>query len=409
MTFENGGNNPTFESVTTARINNVERIQSAEDLPSPSSGTHPLEDATGYHFDGFVTSSNALELGDPSPLLSSHGGLGGFIYTGGTGAAIRGTDAPFFARDATFGAPNATMFDLSADATTEMLVESCSFSDAANLGRINSLGTINGYRVPSFKGCNFEQFDGGLTFSATSDKVFFEGCPFRDVDDSNVTILEADSTVTTDIFKVSSNCYIKDVQSDTQVVNIDASSTVNNYFKYINVDHDDSVTQSNILNGDIDVNAVGTVVRDSFPLAESSVLGELVLDSQATVTGSGAGATIDDGTYTLNTGERVSTSGAGVLQYDATYDTDVQIDATVTVVGANTTYDVIIEQNGSKIARSRVGGSTSGSSKPDTVRAATIVKDAANDTPDTFSVFLENTGGSTDLDASVMRLQVVQT
>ena len=375
-------------------------IFSRDDLPSPTNGTHTLEDNTAYVFNGFVTSPYGLELGTATPLIGRHGSIDGFIHTG-QNTALVGTDAGFFARDLYFHAPGGTMFDLTATQSTEMLVESCSFSDAAGLGEIASLGTIDGYRVPSFKGVNFENFASGLTFDGTPDKIFFEGCPFRGVTASNVTIVTFASTLDVDIAKLSTDCYIKDVQSDTVVV--DAQSQPNEYFKYINVDHDSTVTKSNILTGTVGAQAVGTVVTDSFPLADSEVTGELDLDSSTTVTGSGAAPAQVVGTTTLNNAERTSTPSNGVIQYDGKPDEKTIIHINASVSGANTEYAVYVGRNGSPISRSRALGFLANSSSPTGTTALAELKLVQGDT---VSAYIENVGGTKDLTVETLAITV---
>lgn len=267
---------------TPLNYKQLQPVFDASDLPTPTGGTHTLDDNTAYVFNGFVTSQYGLELGSATPLLGRHASLDGFIHTGAN-TALTGTNAGFFARNLYVHAPGGTLLDLTGDTATEMLVESCSFSDAAGLGQLASLGTIDGYRVPTFKGCNFEDFDAGLTFTGTCDKVFIANSPFRTVTTSGVRILHFDADFSTEIVDMTNN-YVKDVQSDTEVINVDAAATIDVVFQYRGTTHDPTVTEANILAGAADIDAVGFRVSDSYPLQNSKSFIDYTLDAEATTT-----------------------------------------------------------------------------------------------------------------------------
>ena len=303
----------------------------ANDLPSPDSGTITLENKV-YRFHGFVNiGTNNLDISNSPVFKGQHGGSDGIIYTGG-GDMLTGTDGAFFAADLTFDAPGGTMFNISANANTEMLVESCSFADPANLGNLASLGTIDGYRVPTFKGCNFEDFDGGLTFTGTSDKIFLSECPLRGVTASNVTIVTLDANCDTDIVDFTDS-YVKGVQSDTEVVNVDASATISDIFQYRGITHDNTVTKSNILNGAAGVGEVGYRVTDSYPLSGSKVVGELNLDSTTTVniTNTTDFFAVGGSTTLGNETQRVQSPSGGTLEYIGKKDVNVSTMITATI------------------------------------------------------------------------------
>lgn len=332
-------------------------VQSADDLPSPVGGRHPLADNTVYDFFGIVTSPHGLELGQNTPIVGRHGSTDGFIHTGGS-AALYSRDRPFFAESLYVHAPGGTLFDLVDTAGSEMLVESVSFADAAELGRIASLGTISGFRVPSFKGCNFEDFDGGLTFTGNPDKVFFSESPFRSVTESGVTILTFDASFDCAIVDITT-CYVKYVQPDTVVIDVDGSATISEVFQYTGTTHDATVTPSNILTGAAGVGVVGYRVRDCYPLSDSAVVGELAADGSITASTGAAGqdtyTVLDDGATSLGQeAERVSQQSDGVLVYDGKKDVKVHVTASLTVVTGGDTVAAAISKNGTVQATSEM-------------------------------------------------------
>jgi len=378
-----------------------QNVFSSDDLPDPSGGTHTLEDNTAYVFNGFVTSQYGIELGNSTPLIGRHGSLDGFIHTGGA-TAITGTDAGFFARDLYVHSPGGTLFDLTANVSVEMLVESCSFSDAAGIAEIADLGVIDGYRVPSFKDCNFEDFASGLVFDGSPDKIFFSGCPFRGVSQPGVTILTFVGSLDVDIVDMPDN-YVKGVQSDTEVVRVETGGTPNDIFQYRGNTHDSTVTVDNILTGEASVAAVGYGVLDCYPLPDSGVSGEVDQTATGTITGSGAAPTQVTVPTTLNNPERTISPSNGVIQYIGKTQLKVTAHAVVSLSGANSEMAIWIGYNGSIIPRSRVEFFSSNASTPVT---GVSVSQIRLDTNDTVSVFVENVGGNSDLDLETLALSI---
>lgn len=326
-------------SLDAHEIGNVVRVASESDLPSPTNGKIYLKPSTAYHFEGFITSKNTLVLASkaPSPIVGTSGGIDGFIHTGGR-TAIEGTNAHYLSENLYVHAPGGTIFNLTGDNTTEMLVVGCAYSDAAGIGNIASLGTIDGYRVPTWESCDFEDFNSGLTFTGSPNKVFITQSPLRRISASGVTMLTFDSNFNADIVDIVDN-YFKEVQSDTKVVDVSSSATISEVFSYRGNIHDTSVTRSNILTGAAGTDVTGYNVTNSYPIADSTVIGSLSLDSSYTVTVSTQGTFYPIGGSTTvgpNT-IRIVQSSNGILQYKGEKDTYVQIIISATVSPPNGT------------------------------------------------------------------------
>ena len=279
-----GGFSPKLRDFLSEVVKNnfdasVKLIKSSDDLPEAVNGDIQLEDNIAYYFENFITTPYSIVLGLNTPLIGLHGGKSGFIHTGQT-TALKGQGKPLLMRDLSVSAPGGTLFDLDGEAS-ECLVESCSFSDFANLGEFAGLGTIANFRVPSFKGSNFENFAAGLTLTGNPDKVYFEGCPLRTVTQPNVTIINFDSNFETDIIDMPNN-YVKGVQPDTEVIKVDPAAVINDIFQYTGNTHDSTVETSNILTGAAGANEVGYRVVNSYPLANSRAIINYTLDAQTT-------------------------------------------------------------------------------------------------------------------------------
>lgn len=402
-----GSTVPSAPSLDRLDLANIRTIETADDLPDPTSGTISLADSTVYYLTGFTTITDPIELGNPSPIVGSHGGTDGLIYTGG-GTMLQGTDKPFFSRDVLFSSPGGTMFDLTADNTTEMLVESCSYADPANMGNITSLGTVDGYRVPTWKGCNFESFDAGLTFDGDMDKIFIAESPFRGVDGSGVSLLTLAGTCDVDIVDFASN-YVKGVQSDTEVWNL--NTVPNEILQYRGVTHDTSVTKGNVITGSAATNGrntVGVRISDAFPLEDSTVAGDLELDSAVTIPSAGSTTQILAGntqggtlSTTLAQNKKVSKPVDGKMQYDARDDRTARVFLLLSLSASNTTVSAFIGKNDNDIERSQSLVETSGSGSFVTVPLTVNIALTAGDT---VSAYVRDEDGTADIEIEAMSM-----
>lgn len=343
--------NGKFDEVLANRVENIEIISEYDDLPLPSNGTHTLEDRTAYRFASLTTSPYELELGSATPLMGSHGSVDGFIHTGGN-TAIVGSNAGYFARELYIHAPGGTIYDLTGDQTTEMLVESINSNDAAALGDIANLGTIDGMRVPTFKGCNFGDFGSGLTFDGTPDKVLVGNSPFRGAN-STTTVLDFLSTFDTEIIQLKGD-YFTDMPSGTQLVDVDSTSVPSEIFEYVNNTHDGTIERTNILNGGVGVEKVGTKVSGSYPLRDSTVAGEMHNDTSDTVTISTQGAwTPISIASNVDESERMEKASDGVLRYTGRAGHRLKVSFNTSFYGANgSIYRFGIRKNGNAIPTS---------------------------------------------------------
>lgn len=371
-------------------------VDSVGDLPDPNDqGERVLRDNHAYVFHEIVVGTEPLVYGDSTPLVGTHGSKSGYVNAAGT-TCLKATDKNVFAIDMYFHCPGGEVLNSSGDATHELQFERCAFSDAAGLGNIGSLGTIDGHRVPAFKSCNFEHFDGGFTFDGTPDKVFFETCPFRSVDSAGVTCITLASTIDVDLVDMPSN-YVKEVQPDTEVIRVEAGATISDVFQYRGTLHDTSVAKDNILNGQAAVDAVGFLVQGCYPLRDSAVVGELSLDSPTTITISSSGVyNAIGGTTSLgNESERVSEQSDGVFQYDGKQDSNVSVTASLSVEANNG--DVVrgaIFKNGTVEPTSASQTTVSGGGAPSTL-VVTGVEDLV--TGDTVEIRLQNESAANDI------------
>lgn len=385
---------PPYDGWDVLRDANLSYVTSSDDLPAPTNGTHTLGNRV-YFFNGFVTSPYGLDISNSPTFIGRHGSQDGFIHTGGN-TAITGTNGGFFARDMYFHAPGGTMFDLTATNTIEMLVESCAFSDAAGIAPISSLGTITGYRVPTFKGCNFEDIAGGLRFEGDPDKIFIWGSPLRNVTTAGVTIFTLSGSATAQIVDFADN-YVKDVQSDTEVWRVETGGSPSEVFQYRGTVHDTSVTTSNILTGEADAQAIPYWVSDSFPLRESNVIGELSLDAETTTTINAVDTWYQvAGVTTLgNETERMSQPTAGVLQYDGSKRSNLHVTISTSFTGANgSVYRIALGKNGTVEPASTMRITAGGQNSPVSL-ATSAIEDLAPG--DTISLLVQNLSDTNDV------------
>lgn len=401
--------------VDLAGLPGVRLVRTADDLPDPEGGEHALVDGVTYLLADLITSDAAIRLGENTAIIGWHGSTSGFVYSGEEGAAIRATDVGVFMRDVYAHAPGADLFDVSADTETEFLVESCAFSDVPGLpfptfGAMGSLGYINGYRVPSFKSCSFGDFEGGLTLAGESEKIFFDGCPFRRVADDGVRILTFDETFDTEVVDMPDN-YFKNGRDDTEVIFVDPDAVISEVFQYRGNTHDPSFAADNILNGAARLDDEPYRVRDSFPLRDSRAFIDYTLDAgtvtvtittEATDKFDGAAYEPVGGPTTVpasETGSRFVHDGDGSTTYEGSRDNVVNLDAYV-ALGTGTS-DVVAAgwfKNGELLERTaiRIQMNQQGGGVAKALSPIGIVRNMSNG--DVFDLRVANLGSTEDID-----------
>ena len=313
-----------------------------------------------------MTSPYGLDLSNGPVIRGRHAAVDGFIHTGGN-TAIVSTGGGYYQAKLYVHSPGGTLYNLSGDQTTEMLVTDSAFSDAAGIAPINSLGTVNGFRVPTWKNCNFEDFADGLTFDGSPDKIFISASPFRNVAGSGVDMLTLAGTSDVAIVDFSDN-YVKDVQSDTVVWRVESGGAPSEIFQYRGTLHDTSFNPDNAIVGP---NASPSVepfwVNSSHPVRDSSVAGELYLTQSKTVQidTQDQWYEVNGVTATGNESERTSQLNNGTIQYNGTKDVNVQVNARTAMTGANgRTYQIAISKNGTVEPASAIEVEAGGQNSP---------------------------------------------
>jgi hypothetical protein len=363
------------------------------DLPDPVSGLHPLEDGVTYRFRGLVSSAAGLELGQNTVLRGRFAAPDGFICTGG-GPAITGAGVSCFASNLYLHAPGGQLLDVSGGATDEFLWSLVSVNDAAGISELSSLGTVEGFRVPTFLDCNFGGFQGGLTFEGAPDKVYLRGTPIRDVTASGVTCLTFASGFSADIVSVSGG-YFKGVQSDTVAVDYQGALP-DQIFQYLGTTHDASVTTSNILTGAVGVEVTGVRVADSFPLSDSRTTGALSLNAPATTTINTQGTyELVAGATTLRSAERITKASNAVVEVEGQRAVKLVARLDGSMTGGNgDLYEFALFSNGSKLDESETVVQGDGSQAPVTV-ALSAIRPFSNG--DEISIRVRNNSDTSDL------------
>lgn len=377
----------------------VVTVDEASDLPDPSSGVRTLDSTKLYLFTDIVADTYTLNP-NGAPLVGFHGSKAGFLKVDG-GVAVQSSGSDFFADRMYFHCPGGQIFDLQGSVDERFLFQDSSNSDAAGMGDAADLGTIYGFKVVSIKGVNWANFGGGLTLTGTSDKVFIEGSPFREVDADDVYVIEFDANFETEIVDIVNN-YAKKLVSegnstDTEVVHVDSGATINDVFQYRGTTHETAtVSKDKIFGGVADPQKEPYWVQSSYPLRDSSVVGELSLDSSKTVTISSADTwyTVGGTTTQGNESERTRQQSNGVLEYIGRTDINVHVSATTSFSGANgDTYRLAIAKNGTVEPASTMEIEAGGQNAPQSL-VTSAVEDLQNG--DTVSMQIKNVNSASD-------------
>jgi hypothetical protein len=273
---------------------NLVVVQTVDDLPPPVGGEHVLEDNTYYQFNGTVTSSNSLRLGTNTMLAGLHLGSDVFVYTG-SNAAVVGSDVSFFVDSLVIVAPFGQGVNVSANSNVEMLTNLMSIVNS------NSLGVIDGFRVPTLLSCNFDTFNSGLTFSGTSRKVFLDACPFRNAA-ANSNCITFSSTFNTEIIDMVANYFRVPAAANVTGVRFNANAIANvTVYGIFGGNSFDNITTPVAGFGPKTANW-GFVNNNG--VEDSATVGEYFMTNNATAT-----------TLTVNTWTKVAgTTTAGVLE-----------------------------------------------------------------------------------------------
>lgn len=385
-------------------------VRSADDLPDASGGERVLEDGKGYLFADFIADPAVLRLPDDgtAPIFGWHGSTCGYIHTGGD-VAVRGRGASFMMRDMYLHAPGGDVVDLQGDQTTEMLVESHSSSDAAGLGDAASLGTIDGMRVPTFKGCNFEDYNGGMEFDGTPDKIFLSECPLRSPGPS-VQTFKLLSTCDVDIVDIA-GCYGKDWQADTEFFHTEAGGEPSDVLQVRGTTFDGSVNVDNIITGALNESSVGVSVVSCWPLADSQPGASMSQEQGTDATVSFTAQDPGDGSEAMKIGgsttafdavtDRFTHTSPNTLTYIGKRRHKDKATATVSVSGSNTTIAVYFAKNGTVLNRSAVRVTTASAGQP---RAVTVASRLDLSTGDDIEIYIANEGGTGDIEVTTLEV-----
>lgn len=273
-------------------------VKSVEDLPEPVNGEHILLDDVMYQFNGFITTPHTLKLGNNCSLVGRDLGKDGIIYTG-FDVAVRADNVPFFAREFVIVSPAAQALDLKADIDKEF------YAKLVGIYNTPFLGVIDGYRVPSLKEWNCEDFDEGLVFTGESEKIFIDGSPFRGVGE-NSTIISFDENFSTTSIDITGN-YFKDLEEGAVCVKKHPSATIS-FFGLLRGNSFEDLEEVSITEG-FGPETVGWAFINNSGVRDSRILGEYSMAGNETVT-----------TLTQNTWVKIAgTTVPGYLErFDAT-------------------------------------------------------------------------------------------
>jgi hypothetical protein len=400
----------SLRDIDADSLNGTERIQNAADLPpAEATGRHELVDGTAYWFDGIVTSDAPIALGDTTPLLGNHAGVSGFVYTGGAGAALRSTGVSLYMRNMIISAPGAAAFDVSGTTTDEMLVESCTVADVG-AGPLASLGTIDGFRVPSFSLSNFEDYESGLTFTGDADKIFVGDSPFRDPVGGGTAAITLGAGLSVDIVDIAGS-YGKGFGATDEFVRTDAGGEPAEVLQLRGTTFDDSVTKANILTGALDETSVGVSVDSSWPLSDTrpgasysnTTTSEVTITAQDPGDGSEA-VKIDTPTEAFPpVTDRFTHTSPNRATYNGRRDFKANVNATVSVSGSNTTVALYLAKNDTLLDRSKVAISTASAGQP---RVVSLTSRAEFEPDEYIELWLANEGGTGDITISTLDLTV---
>jgi len=365
----------------TPRLRTV-TVQSASDLPTPSGGIVQLEDNTFYEISGTFTTANSLKYGTNSFVAGRHWAADILYYTG-AGAALIADNKAFHLRFLTIVAPNGSGMSLSGSITTEFLAVLSAFVNCA------TLGTVTGYRVPTFKSVAFDTFGTGLTLTGTSEKILVDGCPFRGATSTNPALV-FDSGFVTDVADLTGN-YFKNFPTGGKGIEVVSGATFNLL----------AIARGNAFD-DVDNPLVGFSpastqwdFRANSGVNDSRVLGFLYKSGASSAT------TLTVNTWTKaamtttlsSVSERIDMPTNNRLRYTGIRDVITSVSGSLSITSAsnNQTFEVGIYRNGVLDADSVIPVILTGPSVSDRMSIGTL---ESLSTDDYLELYIRNTTGS---------------
>lgn len=375
---------------------NHEIIRSEDDLPGEEGETHQLEDGVEYEFNGTVEIEGNIERGSGNQLKGSNWGRDIINYTG-DGALFTGKSGEFFMRNLSVMAANGNVFDIEGTPTTEFLTQDCAILIC------DAIGTITGFRTPSFTKFSFDNFDGGLTFLGEPDKIFMESSPIRNAGE-NVTALTFDGDGGLDLELIDINSgFFKDFHPTANAIEVTGSPV-----------SDFAVVRGNLSDFVLEDRLVGVgrdTVRWNFlgnsDVRNSTAAANMTKDASTTTD---LGDSTD--TYTKITGatsaqraERFTHTSPNTLTYDGAKIREVELRASVTLDGVQNDFSVAWFKNQSLIdgAEQSWEGSGVGVAVNGTVFGTTTLE-----TGDELELFIKNAEDGTN-DPTIDSFQAVIT
>lgn len=191
-------------------------VRQESDFGVANAGVIQLADNTLYEINGSVTTTNTLNYGTNSMIRGSHMGVDAIVYVGGL-TAITVTNVNFFMNNLVIVAPGGTAINATGTITTEFLWTLVAIVNCA------TIGTVTGFRVPTFINCNFDTFTNGITFDGTEDKIYLEGCPFRNFTNFGITFA---TTLSVEVIDISGG-YFKESPTGTGIIVENVASVIN--------------------------------------------------------------------------------------------------------------------------------------------------------------------------------------
>lgn len=380
-----------FDEVGNDHRDNTVVVKSASDFPPPSNGVITLEQDTGYVVDGTIDISNTLELQQGCGLYGNNWPTDEINYTG-SGDIIKSSGVDFMMRDLVIKGASGTLFNVDGGSEDRFLAQSCAFV------MIDNLGTIDGFKVPGFKLCDFTNYNEGLTMTGNPNKVFWTTTPMREV--SNTTSLLFDANFTADFVQLES-IFFK--SHDNNADAIEFNGTLNDIGIVGGCIFDDTVQNRTV---GFDETTVNWVFSDNSGIQDSTVRGQYSKDSPSTTTiNSQASSKTDESAYEKVEG--ATTAGPGLerlthsdnkFTYTGESDITISIHTSLSISGVNDTVAVAIFKNQSLLSSSsvRVTGQGSGSVSKDTFATVDVV------TNDELEIFIANLDSTSNITVNDM-------
>lgn len=325
--------------------NNQVVFDDQSQLPPVSGGTITLDQDTGYVVDGTVDISETIEFdGGGTGIYGQNWPTDQLNYTGSGTLFTTNGDTEVFLKQLVVLASTGTVYDVSGTNTDRFICQ-----DTAHV-MCDDLGTIDGFRVPGFKLCDFTNFTSGIRYTGNPEKIYITTTPFRQASGASGTdsAIYFDPNFQTEFIQID-NSFFKQFNNNSDALNFDPNATLDEFGIVKGCIFDDSV-QNFTLNFDETTVGWDFIANNGIPTSKEQIQISMTDNATATTISSTNTYTKIEGTSSADFQQRFNSPSDNEVQYDGIRPETLRVIVDMTTnASSNDTYVFALFKNDSLV------------------------------------------------------------